>query len=66
MSETQSTMKDMKELNEVKRLMFDKRMGKQLTEEQEMLIQNHIRQSNEAQARFQNQQYHRKANGLEM
>ena len=66
MSETQSVMKDVKELNEVKRLMFDKRMGKQLTEEQEMLIQNHIRQANEAQVRFQNQQYHRKANGLEM
>ncbi len=65
-SETQSAMEDMKGLKEVKRLMFDKKMGKQLTEEQEMLIQNHIRQANEAQVRFQNQQYHRKVNGLEM
>ncbi len=65
-SETQSAVEDMKRLNEVKRLMFYKRMGKQLTKEQEMLIQNHIRQANEAQVRFQNQQYHRKANGLEM
>jgi len=66
MSETQSAMEDMKGLNKVKRLMFDKTMGKQLTEEQEMLIQNHTRQANEAQVRFQNQQYHRKVNGLEM
>lgn len=51
-SETQSAMEDMKKLNEVKRLMFDKRMGKLLTKEQEMLIQNHIRQTNEAQERF--------------
>lgn len=65
-SETQSAMEDMKRLNEVKRLMFEKRMGKQLTKEQEMLIQNHIRQTNEAQIRFQNKQNHRKANGLEM
>ncbi len=65
-SETQSAIEDMKELKEVKRLRFDKKMGKQLTEEQEMLIQNHIRQANEAQVRFQNQQYHRKVNGLEM
>lgn len=62
-SEEQSAIEDMKRLTEIKRLMFDKKNGKQLTEEQEMLIQSHIRQTNEAQARFQNQQ-HREENKL--
>lgn len=66
MSETQSAMENMKKINEIKRIMFDKRMGKQLTAEQELLIQSHIRQTNEMQIRYQKQQNPKKGNRLEI
>ena len=64
--ETQSATQDMKKLMEIKRLQIMQRTGQTLTSEQKQLLDEHIRQTNEAQARFRNQQDQKKSKGLSL
>ena len=64
--ETQSATQDMKKLMEIKRLQVMQRTGQTLTSEQKQLLDEHIRQTNEAQARFRNQQDQKKSKGLSL
>lgn len=66
--ETQSTTQDMKKLMEIKRLQVMQRTGQALTTEQKMLLEEHIRQTQQAQIQFQQRQGNKKqkGNGLEM
>lgn len=65
-SETQQQTKAMDDTLKIKRLMYKQRSGAVLTDEEKNLIEQHIRQTNEAQVRFRNQQVQKKSNGLEM
>ena len=64
--EIQSATQDMKKLMEIKRLQIMQRTGQTLTPEQKQLLDEHIRQTNEAQVRFRNQQDKKKSNGLSL
>lgn len=64
--ETQSTTQDMKKLMEIKRLQIMQRTGQTLTTEQKQLLDEHIRQTNEVQVRFRNQQDQKKSKGLSL
>lgn len=64
--ETQSATQDMKKLMEIKRLQVMQRTGQTLTPEQKQLLDEHIRQTNEAQVRFRKQQNQKKSNGLSL
>lgn len=64
--ETQSATQDIKKLMEIKRLQIIQRTGQTLTPEQKQLLDEHIRQTNEAQARFRNQQDQKKSKGLSL
>lgn len=64
--ETQSATQDIKKLMEIKRLQIIQRTGQTLTPEQKQLLDEHIRQTNEAQVRFRNQQNQKKSNGLSL
>lgn len=64
--ETQSATQDMKKLMEIKRLQIMQRTGQTLTPEQKQLLDEHIRQTNEAQVRFRNQQDQKKSKGLSL
>lgn len=66
--ETQSATQDMKKLMEIKRLQVMQRTGQALTTEQKMLLEEHIRQTQQAQIQFQQRQSNKKqkGNGLEM
>lgn len=64
--ETQSATQDIKKLMEIKRLQIVQRTGQTLTPEQKQLLDEHIRQTNEAQVRFRNQQNQKKSNGLSL
>lgn len=64
--EIQSATQDIKKLMEIKRLQIIQRTGQTLTPEQKQLLDEHIRQTNEAQVRFRNQQNQKKSNGLSL
>ena len=64
--ETQSATQDMKKLMEIKRLQIMQRTGQTLTSEQKQLLDEHIRQTNETQVRFRNQQDQKKSKGLSL
>lgn len=64
--ETQSATQDIKKLMEIKRLQIIQRTGQTLIPEQKQLLDEHIRQTNEAQVRFRNQQNQKKSNGLSL
>ena len=64
--ETQNAMQDMKKLMEIKRLQIMQRTGQTLTPEQKQLLDEHIRQTNEAQVRFKSQQDQKKSKGLSL
>jgi len=66
--ETQSATQDMKKKMEIKRLQVMQRTGQALTPEQKMLLDEHIRQTQQAQIQFQQGQdsKKRKGQGLEM
>ena len=66
--ETQSATQDMKKLMEIKRLQVMQRTGQALTPEQKMLLDEHIRQTQQVQIQFQQRQGNKKqkGNGLEM
>ena len=64
--ENQSTTQDMKNLMEIKRLQVMQKTGQALTPEQKRLLDEHIRQTNEAQVRFRNQQNQKKNKGLSL
>lgn len=64
--ETQSATQDMKKLMEIKRLQIMQRTGQTLTPEQKQLLDEYIRQTNEAQVRFRNQQDQKKSKGLSL
>lgn len=64
--DTQSATQDMKKLMEIKRLQIMQRTGQTLTPEQKQLLDEHIRQTNEAQVRFRNQQEQNKSKGLSL
>ena len=66
--ETQSATQDMKKLMEIKRLQIMQRTGQTLTPEQKILLDEHIRQTQQAQIQYQQRQDNKKhkGNGLEM
>ncbi len=64
--ESQSATQDMKKLMEIKRLQVMQKTGQALTPEQKRLLDEHIRQTNEAQVRFRNQQNQKKSKGLSL
>lgn len=66
--ETQSATQDMKKLMEIKRLQVMQKTGQALTPEQKLLIEEHIRQTQQAQIQFQQRQENKKSKGkgLEM
>lgn len=64
--ENQSATQDMKKLMEIKRLQVMQKTGQALTPEQKRLLDEHIRQTNEAQVRFRNQQNQKKSKGLSL
>lgn len=64
--ENQNATQDMRKLMEIKRLQIMQRTGQILTPEQKQLLDEHIRQTNEAQVRFRNQQEQKKSNGLSL
>lgn len=64
--ETQSATQAMKKLMEIKRLQIMQSTGQTLTPEQKQLLDEHIRQTNEAQVRFRKQQYQNKSKGLSL
>lgn len=64
--ENQNATQDMRKLMEIKRLQIMQRTGQTLTLEQKQLLDEHIRQTNEAQVRFRNQQEQKKSNGLSL
>ena len=66
--ETQSATQDMKKLMEIKRLQVMQKTGQALTPEQKLLIDEHIRQTQQAQMQFQQGQESKKSkrNGLEI
>ena len=66
--ETQNATQDMKKLMEIKRLQVMQRTGQALTPEQKLMLDEHIRQTQQAQIQFQQRQDNRKhkGNGLEM
>ena len=66
--ETQNATQDMKKLMEIKRLQVMQRTGQALTPEQKLLLEEHIRQTQQAQIQFQQGQDNkkRKDNGLVM
>lgn len=66
--ETQNATQDMKKLMEIKRLQVMQRTGQALTPEQKLLLDEHIRQTQQAQIQFQQGQDNkkRKDNGLVM
>lgn len=66
--ETQNATQDMKKLMKIKRLQVMQRTGQALTPEQKLLLNEHIRQTQQAQIQFQQGQDNkkRKDNGLVM
>ena len=56
LQETQSAMQDMKKLMEIKKLQDMQRNGQRLTSEQKSLLDEHIRQTQQAQKQFQQRQ----------
>ena len=66
--ETQNATQDMKKLMEIKRLQVMQRTGQELTPEQKLMLDEHIRQTQQAQIQFQQRQDNkkRKDNGLVM
>lgn len=66
--ETQNATQDMKKLMKIKRLQVMQRTGQALTPEQKLLLDEHIRQTQQAQIQFQQGQDNkkRKDNGLVM
>lgn len=66
--ETQNATQDMKKLMEIKRLQVMQRTGQALTPEQKLMLDERIRQTQQAQIQFQQRQDNRKhkGNGLEM
>ena len=66
--EIQSATQDMKKLMEIKRLQVMQKTGQALTPEQKLLIDEHIRQTQQAQMQFQQGQESKKIkrNGLEI
>ncbi len=64
--ENQNATQDMRKLMEIKRLQIMQRTGQTLTPEQKQLLDEHIRQTNEAQVRFRNQQEQKKSKGLSL
>lgn len=65
-SEIQKQTKAIDETLKIKRLMFKQKSGASLTKEEKMLIEQHIRQTNEAQIRFRNQKKQKKSKDLDM
>lgn len=65
-SEAQHQTKDTDEALKIRRLMFKQKTGATLTAEEQALIDQHIRQTNEAQVRFRNQQDQKKSKGLSL
>lgn len=65
-SEIQQQMKTMDDTLRIKRLMYKQKSGAVLTDEEKTLIEQHIRQTNEAQVRFRNQQDPNKQHRVEM
>ena len=51
---------------EIKRLQVMLKTGQALTSEQKRLLDEHIRQTNEAQVRFRNQQNQKKSKGISL
>lgn len=66
--ETQRATQDMKKLMEIKRLQVMQKTGQALTPEQKLLLDEHIRQTQQAQIQFRQRQGNKKQreNGLEM
>ena len=62
-SEAQHQTKDIDEAIKIRRLKFKQKMGQALTPEEKRLLDEHIRQTNEAQVRFRNQQDQKKSKG---
>ena len=65
-SEAQHQIKDTDEALKIRRLMFKQKTGATLTAEEQALIDQHIRQTNEEQVRFRNQQDQKKSKGLSL
>ncbi len=61
-SEIQQQVKAMEEDFKIRKLMSKQRKGVALTEEEKILVEQYIRQTNEAQTRFKNQQEHENGN----
>lgn len=64
--ETQQAVQDMQKLKEVKRLQIMKRTGQTLSPEQQQLLAEHIRQTQQAQIQFQQRQTNKKSKGQGM
>lgn len=66
--ETQSATQDMKKMKEVKKLQYMQKTGQTLTPEQKLLLDEHIRQTQQAQIQNQQKQENKKSkgNGLEI
>ena len=66
--ETQSVIDDMRKRREIKKIQYMQHTGQALTPEQKLLIDEHIRQTQQAQIQFQQRQKNkqRKGNGIEM
>lgn len=63
-SEAQHQTRDTDEALKIRRLIFRQKTGATLTVEEQELIQQHVRQTNEAQVRFRNQQNQKKSKGI--
>ena len=63
-SEAQHQTRETDEALKIRRLMFRQKTGATLTVEEQELIQQHVRQTNEAQVRFRNQQNQKKNKGI--
>ena len=61
--ETQSATQDMNKLMEIKRLQVMQRTGQTLTPEQKLLLDEHIRQTQQAQIQFKQRQGNKKQRG---
>lgn len=64
--ETQNATQDMKKLMEIKRLQVMQRTGQALTPEQKLLLDEHIRQAQQAQIQFQQGQDNKKKKDNEL
>lgn len=66
--ETKSATQDIKQMKEIKKLQYMQKTGQTLTPEQKLFLDEHIRQTQQAQIQFQQRQENKKSKGkgLEM